>query len=115
MRAKPLGWDVPHQPPVGSLAGTRHRFLTAQVFAFDIKYPEQQHFYNPQTAKEGLIPSQSPKKEVEMEIQEDKRALRRGQLERKRSRGEKRNLLPHKPQRVESTCEPKGPKEWDTS
>lgn len=46
-----------------------------------------------------------------MEIQEDKRALRRGQLERKRNRGEKRNLLPQKPQRVERICELKGQKE----
>lgn len=37
-----------------------------------------------------------------MEIQEDKRALRRGQLEREKNRGEKRNLLPHKPQRLKA-------------
>lgn len=48
---------------------------------------------------------------METEIQEDKRALGRGQLERKRNRGEKRNLLPQKPQRVERICEPKGQKE----
>lgn len=107
MRAKPLGWDVPHQPPVGPLAGTWHCFLRAQGFAFNPKYPEQQHFYKPQTAKVGL----TPKKEVEIEIQEYKRALRRGQLERKRNRGEKMNLLAQKPQRVESICEQKGQKE----
>lgn len=50
-----------------------------------------------------------------MEIQEDKRALRRGQLERKRNRGEQRNSFPHRPQRVESICEAKGQKEWGTS
>lgn len=115
MRAKPLGWDVPHQPPVGPLAGTWHCFLRAQGFAFNLKYREQQHFYKPQAANEGLTPPQPPKKEVEMEMQEDKRAFRRGQFERKRNRGKKRNLLPHKPQRVESICEPKGQKEGGTS